>query len=258
MALAAAGGLLGAGAALDVSGLTRPQGPLVTADTAQPTTPDGRAGAADRAGGSGQAPAADAASLITATASRGAASAGAGPAEVEAASASPNTAGAGAPAGANQGPLSSAGSAAKPPSAAAGPAAAQSAQSYAAQVIVLVNQERAANGCAALRADPAIAQAAAEHSRDMAVAGYFGHNTPAGVTPWTRMERDGYNAPGGENIARGYASPQDVVAAWLASPDHRANILNCRFRSAGVGYYAAPAAGSSAPDTYWTQDFGYS
>jgi uncharacterized protein YkwD len=264
LALAAAGGLLGAGAALDVSGLTLPQGPLVAADTTPLATAGGRTGAADRADGQNQSPAVDAASSGTATAPRGAGRAGSGSAAASAASANPDTSGARGPgggaAGASQGPPTSAGAGAQSPSAAAAAAGTQLADGYAAQVMALVNQVRSANGCAALRPDPAIARAAADHSRDMAVAGYFAHNSPAGVTPWTRMERDGYSQPGGENIARGFAAPKDVVAAWLASPEHRANILNCRFRSAGVGYYAAPAAGPAAiaAGSHWTQDFGYS
>lgn len=264
LALAAAGGLLGVGAALDVSGLTRPQGPLVAADPAPSPAADGLAVAADRIGRSGQAPAADAAATTAATAGRGAGAASGGPNAAAGASASAGKSAAappgGGPPGANQNPPTAAGPAAPSQSAAAVRPGTPAAAGYAAQVMSLVNQAREAHGCTALRSDSAIAQAATGHSRDMAVAGYFGHNTPAGVTPWTRMQRDGYNAPGGENIARGFATPADVMAAWMASPEHRANILNCSFRSAGVGYYAAPPTGAPTQvgGPWWTQDFGYS
>lgn len=263
LALAATGGLLGAGAALDLSGVTRLQGPPVADDT-PPATADGRAGAPDRADGSGQIPVADVVAVRAAAAPGGAGPAQSGPAAAPPASESPDTSRAaapgGGPAGANQSPPAAARPAAQAPSPSAAADGARLGESYAAQVMDLVNQVRQQNGCGALRLNPAISQAAADHSRDMATAGYFAHDSPAGVTPWTRMQRDGYNAPGGENIARGYAEPKDVVAAWLASPDHRANILNCRFRSAGVGYSTAPAAGASPGDAgpYWTQDFGYS
>jgi uncharacterized protein YkwD len=234
------------------------------ADDTPPATADGLTGAADQADGSGQIPVADVVATRAAAAPESAGPAQSGPAAAAPASASPDTSGAGAPggrpAGASQSPSTSARPAAQAPSPATAPDGARLGQSYAAQVMDLVNQVRQANGCGALHLNPAISQAAADHSRDMATAGYFGHDSPAGETPWARMQRDGYNSPGGENIARGYAEPKDVVAAWLASPDHRANILNCSFRSAGVGYYPAPAAGAS-PDgvgPYWTQDFGYS
>jgi uncharacterized protein YkwD len=264
LALAAAGGLLGTGAALDVSGWTRPQGLLVAADTAPPATADGKTAAPDQAGGSGQIPVADVMATRAATTPGDAGPPQSGPPAALPASASAgssaDTSAAGGPGGADQGPSASAASATRAPAAAAAPEAARLGQSYAAQVMDLVNEARRANGCDALRQNPAIAQAAADHSRDMAVAGYFGHDSPAGVTPWTRMQRDGYDAPGGENIARGYAEPKDVVAAWLSSPQHRSNILNCKFRSTGVGYYPTPVAGASRDDAgpYWTQDFGYS
>jgi uncharacterized protein YkwD len=131
---------------------------------------------------------------------------------------------------------------------------------YAAGVTSLVNRERTANGCAALTVNLAMTTAAYEHSRDMGVNGYFAHDTPSGETPWTRMENAGYAEPAAENIAAGYRTPQDVVAGWMNSPEHRENILNCSYKAAGVGYYDGPAAhgattGSVGP--WWTEDFGY-
>lgn len=55
----------------------------------------------------------------------------------------------------------------------------------------------------------------------------------------------------GENIASGQASAAEVVQAWMDSPGHRANILDCDYRTTGTGY---------APDDtgpYWTQTFGF-
>lgn len=56
---------------------------------------------------------------------------------------------------------------------------------------------------------------------------------------------------GGENIARGQADAAAVMQAWMNSPGHRANILNCDFKTLGVGVHL----GSGGP--WWTQDFGY-
>ena len=51
----------------------------------------------------------------------------------------------------------------------------------------------------------------------------------------------------GENIAMGYHTPEVVVAAWMASPGHRANFLNASYTKIGVGYVASGG--------YWTQHF---
>jgi uncharacterized protein YkwD len=131
---------------------------------------------------------------------------------------------------------------------------------YAADVMIMVNHERTAKGCPALAVSPAVTQAALEHSQDMGEHGYFGHDTPAGVTPWTRMEQAGYAEPAAENIGKGYLTPQQVVDGWMSDPAHRGNILNCAFKSGGVGYYSGTTQnGTAATDDgpWWTADFGY-
>ncbi|HZC27301.1 MAG TPA: CAP domain-containing protein [Actinopolymorphaceae bacterium] len=124
-------------------------------------------------------------------------------------------------------------------------------ESYEAEVVRLTNVERANRGCAALRVDSRIVQAARAHSDDMAARDYFDHNSPDGGTPWDRMRAAGYDAPAAENIARGYPTPESVVDGWMHSSGHRANILNCDNKAIGVGVHL----GSGGP--WWTQDFGY-
>ncbi|MDN5859106.1 MAG: CAP domain-containing protein [Pseudonocardia sp.] len=117
-----------------------------------------------------------------------------------------------------------------------------------AQVVILTNQARADAGCAALRVDPRIASAAQAHSDDMAKRNYFEHDSLDGRTFADRLRAAGYPRPGAENIAFGQRSASEVMAAWLDSPGHRRNILDCDLVAIGVGYN---------PDgTYWTQDFG--
>ena len=131
---------------------------------------------------------------------------------------------------------------------------------YEADVLDLVNSERATAGCAALTINLDITAAAYEHSRDMGVTGYFAHDTPAGVTPWTRMEDAGYAEPAAENIAEGYQAPQDVVNSWINDPAHRANILNCAYKATGVGFYSGSPVNNTAANNkgpWWTEDFGY-
>ncbi|NEE25044.1 CAP domain-containing protein, partial [Streptomyces sp. SID7982] len=54
-----------------------------------------------------------------------------------------------------------------------------------------------------------------------------------------------------ENIARGQADAQAVVEGWMNSEGHRANILNCDYKTIGIGVHE----GSGGP--WWVQNFGF-
>ncbi|WP_030603156.1 sigma-70 family RNA polymerase sigma factor [Streptomyces achromogenes] len=120
-----------------------------------------------------------------------------------------------------------------------------------AQVVALVNKERAAAGCGPVAEDPQLDRAAQGHSDDMAARGFFDHTNPDGAGPGERVTAAGYRwSTYGENIARGQQTPQAVMDSWMHSPGHRANILNCSFKNIGVGVHK----GSGGP--WWTQNFG--
>ncbi|MYV48485.1 CAP domain-containing protein [Streptomyces sp. SID2888] len=120
-----------------------------------------------------------------------------------------------------------------------------------AAVLNLVNQERAKVGCSPLTANAPLQRLAADFSQDMATRNFFDHTDPGGKDPWDRAGVLGITGLGGENIARGQATAEAVMEAWMNSPGHRANILNCDFQTLGVGVHF----GSGGP--WWTQDFGY-
>ncbi|WP_181804176.1 CAP domain-containing protein [Streptomyces shenzhenensis] len=120
-----------------------------------------------------------------------------------------------------------------------------------AEVLKLVNEERAKVGCSALSANSSLTQLAESFSDDMAARDFFDHTDPNGNTPWDRAAAAGISDLGGENIARGQATAQAVMDAWMNSEGHRANILNCDFKTLGVGVHF----GEGGP--WWTQDFGY-
>ncbi|WP_425580864.1 CAP domain-containing protein [Streptomyces thermospinosisporus] len=130
-------------------------------------------------------------------------------------------------------------------------AASASENAAAAQVLALVNQERVKAGCRPLTPSKELAGLAAAFSEDMAKRGFFDHTDPDGATPWDRAERAGITDLGGENIARGQADAASVMQAWMDSPGHRANILNCDFKTLGVGVHFGPGG------PWWTQNFGY-
>ncbi|MFI6574833.1 CAP domain-containing protein [Nocardiopsis sp. NPDC050513] len=115
------------------------------------------------------------------------------------------------------------------------------------QVVQLVNAERAEAGCGPLRVDDRLTAAAQEHSEDMDARNYMAHQSPEGEGPGDRAERHGYDSWGAENVAKGQTSPEQVMDAWMNSPGHRANILNCDLVAIGVG-----ESGNA-----WTQLFGW-
>lgn len=85
----------------------------------------------------------------------------------------------------------------------------------------------------------------------MAKNNYFDHNSQDGRSPFDRMSDAGYKfSAAAENIAMGQQTPAAVMDAWMNSPGHKANILNCDYTEMGLGY----AVGNGSP--YWTQDFG--
>ncbi|MFF1546160.1 CAP domain-containing protein [Streptomyces sp. NPDC058291] len=121
----------------------------------------------------------------------------------------------------------------------------------AAEVLSLVNEERTKVGCSPLAANSALSDLAGKFSDDMAARGFFDHTDPDGASPWDRAAKAGISDLGGENIARGQADAAAVMAAWMNSPGHKANILNCDFKTLGVGVHFGPGG------PWWTQDFGY-
>lgn len=133
--------------------------------------------------------------------------------------------------------------------------------------LCLVNRERAAHGEAPLVANPNLEQAAQGHTTSMVVNDYFEHIGPGGQTPLQRMREAGYisGSPSsfavGENIAWGtlwLGTPRSIVAAWMASPGHRANILDGHYRDTGIGVSSHPprALGGGMSGGIYTQDFG--
>lgn len=131
-------------------------------------------------------------------------------------------------------------------------------------VLAAVNNARAtARSCGgqyyaaapALSWNGALSDAALGHSRDMAVNRYFSHHGKDGRSVSDRVLSAGYRWRRiGENIAAGQSSPEEVVAGWLASPGHCANIMNGTFTQMGAAY--AINRGRPEARAYWTQVFG--
>ena len=134
-------------------------------------------------------------------------------------------------------------------------------------VLCLINRERAAHGEPALIANTDLQDAAEGHTAELVADDYFAHVSPSGETPVDRIRETGY-IPGpadgyviGENLAWGTLSlstPRTIVAAWVASPEHLANILEGQYVDTGIGVTpAVPAIDSAgqAGATY-AEEFG--
>ncbi len=141
-------------------------------------------------------------------------------------------------------------------------AATESSATVRARVVELVNVARSKNrrcgseryaAAPPLSASRELSEAAANHARDMARKNYFDHRGADGSQPKDRVQRAGYQPRlTGENIALGPESAEEVVAGWLASPGHCANIMDSRFQNIGVGL----ATGKGRGKIYWVQTFG--
>ena len=119
---------------------------------------------------------------------------------------------------------------------------------YEEEVVRLVNEIRVKNGLKELTHDWELSRVARYKSQDMKDNKYFSHTSPTYGSPFQMMRNFGITyRSAGENIARGQATPQAVVNAWMNSAGHRANILNSSFTRIGVGYVAE--------GRYWTQMF---
>jgi uncharacterized protein YkwD len=109
----------------------------------------------------------------------------------------------------------------------------------------LVNTQRQAAGLAALVWNDGLTQAAQVRAQECSTS--FSHTRPDGNDWWTVNSDIMY----GENLAEYYNSADAVVAAWLASPTHKANIMNGGYASTGIAIF------QNGNDWYWAQEFGY-
>ena len=124
---------------------------------------------------------------------------------------------------------------------------ANNSSSFAAQVVALCNEQRAANGLGPLTEDAALDSRAQIRAGEIITS--FSHTRPDGSSCFTVIGDVSWTTCG-ENIAAGYQTPQDVVNGWMNSEGHRANILNPAFTKIGVGYCTGGSYG-----TNWVQLF---
>jgi uncharacterized protein YkwD len=123
------------------------------------------------------------------------------------------------------------------------------------QMLARANAERAAAGLPPLVLDPRLSAAAQRHADDMLQRSYYSHVSPDGEDPAERVRRSGYTFRLiAENIARGPFTVNEAMDNWLASEEHRRNLLHPGFLNLGVG--VAVGRNSVGDTVIWVQDFG--
>ncbi len=111
---------------------------------------------------------------------------------------------------------------------------------YAAQIDVtkiveLTNSERQKAGASAVQMNAELSAAAQAKVNDMFENNYWAHVSPKGTEPWYFVSEAGYKYQhAGENLARDFSNARDVVSAWMASPTHKKNLLDNRYKDMGL------------------------
>ena len=119
------------------------------------------------------------------------------------------------------------------------------ANEYIWDILRIVNQERENRNLSPLTLSQGLMDGMAIREKELAE--LYSHTRPDGSSCFTAVKKS-YSGMG-ENIAYGYASPEDVMNGWMNSAGHRANILNDGYKKLGVGYYYSSKK-------YWGQMFG--
>ncbi len=130
--------------------------------------------------------------------------------------------------------------------------------------LCLLNAERSRRRLAPLTRNALLDAAAVRQSRDMVARRYFAHESPAGADSTDRIRATGYLKGAsewivGENLAWGtgeLATPREIVAAWMASPGHRENVLRARYREIGLGVVTGNPQDADGEGATYTTTFG--
>jgi uncharacterized protein YkwD len=130
-------------------------------------------------------------------------------------------------------------------------------------VLCFVNRERDAAGLRPLEQNKKLQKAAQRHNDRMDGTGCFSHQCPGEAALDVRLDdylSGSLSAWGiGENCAWGAGetgTPEAIVAAWMKSPGHRANILSRDWKEIGVGFSSGSPSSGRADAGIYTTDFG--
>jgi uncharacterized protein YkwD len=132
------------------------------------------------------------------------------------------------------------------------PTVAASPQAMRNAVVCLINAQRVARHLPALHEQSRLDRSAQDWTNQMVTHGEFSHGSDFGA----RITAVGFDwSTAGENIATGFATPLEVVNAWMASTGHCQNILSPSYSDVGTGLRSRAVRGSASGPATWTQDF---
>jgi uncharacterized protein YkwD len=143
------------------------------------------------------------------------------------------------------------------------PPARRDAVAISRRVLQLANAARAQPRRCGLKAfaaaapltlNAALGRAALAYAQELARHAYMEHTGRDGSSPAQRVTRSGYRwRATGENLASGIMTPEEVIAGWLGSSDHCANLMDPAFSEMGVGFGVNPR---DERGVYWALEFG--
>ena len=140
-------------------------------------------------------------------------------------------------------------------------AAARPSLSLNARIVAALNVQRVSRGLPRLHSSAGLNAAARSHSREMLLDGYFDHDSFDGTSFWRRINSYYDAQAAGENLLESSpdVSARGAVALWMASPEHRRNVLDPMWRDVGIAALhalVAPGIFAGGPVTVVTADFG--
>ncbi len=126
----------------------------------------------------------------------------------------------------------------------------------AAEVLKLVNAERKKLGRPALVMDKETTEAAMQRAAEIAVSYSNDHTRPDGSFCYSVVN---WQYCFGENIAAGQSSAKEVMADWMASPGHKANIIDSPYYDTKQSWHPYSSIGIGVFEVdgiyFWVQTF---
>lgn len=122
------------------------------------------------------------------------------------------------------------------------------------EIIRLINVERSKVGVKKLKVSKSMKRYTILRSQDMSKNKYFGHSSPV-YGRWANLlySSEYQFSYAGENLAAGFTKADDFVNAWMASPSHRKNMLNPKFKKTSITVIEGKS--TNRYQTYATQWF---
>lgn len=102
-------------------------------------------------------------------------------------------------------------------------------------IMAATNTIRSKQGLNRLKTSQLLIESACNKLDHMVQNNYWSHDAPDGTTPWTFIDKAGYQyKAAGENLAYGQKTTEQLMQNWMDSPTHRENIEDSKWDEQGV------------------------